>query len=83
LIYGCDSGVDLDGLRVGDEVVLKAEDGAEYRVGLAAWTQAVCEFSDSIRAFYDAASPKQPGYPDEERSFGKFLAEWSRRRSAL
>jgi hypothetical protein len=80
-IVGCNSGIDFQVVRTDDEVILTAEDGTQHRVALSDWKKAVCEFSDSVRAFYIACSPKEPEGEWEQRSFRKFLSEWSRRRS--
>jgi hypothetical protein len=34
-IVGCTSGIDFDVLRVDDEVIVTAQDGTQYRVGLS------------------------------------------------
>jgi hypothetical protein len=80
-IVGCNSGIDFEVVRSGDDVVLTAADGAQHRVAFSDWKKAVFAFSDSVRAFYEASSPKEPEDEWEHRSFHKFLAEWSRRRS--
>jgi hypothetical protein len=80
-IVGCNSGIDFEVLRIDDDVILTAEGGAKHEVALSAWTKAVTDFSDSVRAFYAASSPKKPADEWEERSFRKFMSEWSRRRS--
>jgi hypothetical protein len=80
LIFGCNSGIDFEVVQIGDEVLLTAEDGTEYRVTLADWRAAVCQFSDAVRAFYEASSPKEPEDDAERKAFQKFVAEWSRRR---
>ena len=79
LILGCNSGVDLEVVRNGNEFLLTAADGRQHRVTAADWTRAVCEFSDAVQAFYAGASPKEPA--DDIDGFQKFLSEWSRRRS--
>jgi len=73
-IVGCNSGID-------DEVILTCEDGTQHRIARSDWTKAVCEFSDSVQAFYVASPPKEPEDEWDQRSFRKFLSEWSRRRS--
>jgi hypothetical protein len=82
-IVGCNSGIDFGVMRVRDEVILTANDGTEYRVAFSEWQRAVWNFSDSVRAFYSASSPKEPEDDYEQRSFLKFLSEWSRRRSFI
>lgn len=80
-IVGCNSGIDFEVMRIGNDVVLTASDRTQHRVAFSEWKKAVCEFSDSVRAFYDSSSPKEPEDDWEQRSFHKFLGEWSRRRS--
>ena len=80
-IVGCNSGIDFEVMRIDNEVILTAEDGTQHRVACSDWTKAVCEFSDSVQAFYVASPPKEPEDEWEQRSFRKFLSEWSRRRS--
>ena len=80
-IVGCNSGIDFEVVRSGNDVVLTANDGIQHWVAFSEWTKAVCTFSDSVRAFYDSSSPKESSDDWEQRSFQKFLAEWSRRRS--
>lgn len=80
-IVGCNSGINFEVVRIGGDVVLTADDGKQHRATFSDWKQAVCAFSDSVRAFYSASSPKNPEDDWEERSFRKFLSEWSRRRS--
>jgi hypothetical protein len=79
LILGCNSGVDLEVVQIGDEFLLTAPDGRQHRVAVVDWTRAVCEFSDAVQAFYAGASPKEPA--DDVDGFQKFLSEWSWRRS--
>jgi hypothetical protein len=80
-IVGCNSGIDFEVVRTGDEVMLTADDGKEYRIAISDWKKAVGEFSDSVRAFYESSPPKVPEDEWEKRSYFKFLSEWSRRRS--
>lgn len=80
-IVGCNSGIDVEVLRVDDEIIVTVRDGTQYRVSFSEWEAAVWNFSDLVRAFYSASSPKEPEDDWERRSFNKFLAEWSRRRS--
>jgi hypothetical protein len=80
-IVGCNSGIDFEVVRIDDEVILTADDGTRHRIEFSDWKKAVCEFSDSVQAFYAASSPKEPEDVWEQRSFRKFLSEWSRRRS--
>lgn len=80
-IVGCNSGIDFEVVRMDDDVILTAKGGAQHRVALSDWKKAVCEFSDSVRAFCAASSPKEPEDELDGRSFRKFMSEWSRRRA--
>ena len=80
-ILGCNSGIDFEVARIGSDVILTADDGTQYRVAFSDWKKAVCAFSDSVRAFYAASSPKEPEDDCEQSGFRAFLSEWSRRRS--
>ena len=80
MIVGCNSGIDFEVEQVGSEILLTARDGAQHRVTVSDWRGAVCEFSDAVQAFYRASSPKQPEDDWEQRGFGKFMSEWTRRR---
>lgn len=80
-IVGCNSGIDFEVSRIGDTVILTADDGTQHRVTFSDWKRAVCEFSDLVQAFYAASAPKEPEDEWEQRSFRKFLSEWARRRS--
>ena len=82
-IVGCNSGIDFEVLCIDDEVILTDRDGTQFKVALSEWRRAVCNFSDSVRAFYSASSPKEPEDIWERRSFPKFLAEWSHHRSIV
>ena len=82
VVIGCNSGIDFDVVQLGEEILLAAEDGTEYRAAVADWRRAVCQFSDAVRAFYEVSSRKKPAYAAERRAYEKFLAEWSRRRLA-
>jgi hypothetical protein len=82
IIVGCNSGVDFGVCQDGDNVLIAAGDGTQYRVTASAWTDAVCEFSDAVRAFYTKSTPKEPYDASDSKAFQQFLSEWSRRRSA-
>jgi hypothetical protein len=81
LIIGCNSGIDFAVVQVGDEVLLTAEDGTEHHVAFADWRTAVYKFSDVVQSIYKSSSPKELEDDSDRRSFEKFMAEWSRRRS--
>jgi hypothetical protein len=81
MILGCNNGIDFEILHIGDHVRITAEDGRQHHVGATDWTNSACEFSDAVRVFYSSSSPKRAEGEYEQRSFEKFLSEWSRRRS--
>lgn len=80
LICGCPNGVDFEVWREGPEVVIRSDEGRDYRLPGDQWRSAVFEFADRISEFYADAAEKQP-MDDEVRSgFAKFVLEWERRR---
>jgi hypothetical protein len=81
LILGCNSGIDFEVVQVENEVYIRPQSGIAHSVSVSDWSRAVCEFSDAVHAFYTASSPKVPADDFEQRSYRKFLSEWSRRRS--
>lgn len=80
-ILGCNCGIDFQLVRDADEVVLTHAGARQYRMAAAEWRRAVCDFSDSVRAFHNTSSPKQPEDEVEAKAYQRFLTEWSRRRS--
>ena len=82
LIVGCNSGIDFEVVQITDHVLLTGADGIDHHVPLSEWKRAVFDFSDAVWSFYAASSPKEPEDHSEQRSFRKFLSEWSRRRFA-
>jgi hypothetical protein len=84
LIIGCNRGMNFEVIHAGDRVVLTTKDGRQHRIAASEWRNAVCHFSDCVRAFYEASSPKKlPTDDTDAKGYQKFLAEWSRRRSIL
>lgn len=81
LIFGCPNGIDFEVVRAADDVLITGVDRREHRIPFGQWREAVCAFSDAVRSFYAASSPKQLVDKDEAKGFDKFMAEWSRRRS--
>jgi len=81
LIIGCLGGSDFDVQREGDRIVLTHGSGA-HEVSFRAWSDAVCDFSDSVRAFYDRSLPRQPSDEDDAKALRAFLTEWTRRRES-
>jgi hypothetical protein len=81
LILGCPSGVDFEVLHEvsGAGVVIRSEEGRQWRVGWPDWRLAVFGFADWVAAFYADCSPKQPSEGDAA-GYRKFKDEWKRRR---
>ena len=82
VIVGCPSGIDLEVSRLREEVVIASTEGTRHHVDFTSWRTAVCEFSDSVRAFYRQSPPRRPANAEDENGFRKFMAEWNRRRNA-
>src|SRR5262249_47389252 len=81
-ICGCPSGIDFQVIREGNEVVLTGPTGEEHRAPWPAWRKVVCKFSDAVKAFYAASSPKQPYNEEDAKGFQKFMAEWKKATSS-
>lgn len=80
LILGCPNGINFWVTREGEKVQITNADGRQLDVSFAEWRRAVCEFSDIVEDFYAKSEPKKPTTNDDERGFGRFMAEWKRRR---
>jgi hypothetical protein len=74
-------GKNFDVDRQGNEFVVTATDGHMHRVVQSEWQDAVCEFSDTVAAFYQNSSPKHPTDVEDEKGFRAFWREWTRRRT--
>jgi hypothetical protein len=81
VVMGCPSGIDFEVLHAEDEtvIVLRTDDGREFRVTWSAWAEAVYRFTDLVAEFYAKCSPKKPSAEDAA-GFRSFTAEWERRR---
>jgi hypothetical protein len=77
----CPRGEDFEVLHEigGSGILVRSEDGREWRVGWPEWRAAVYNFADRVSEFYASCSPKQPSEGDAQ-GFRKFAAEWERRR---
>jgi hypothetical protein len=82
VICGCANGVDFEVLHEarGAGVIVRSDDGRAWPVEWSRWREAVFGFADRVSAFYAAASAKQVTDEEDARGFGKFVAEWERRR---
>jgi hypothetical protein len=80
VICGCPSGVDFEVRHQGGEVVIRSDEGREYRAAGDEWRSAVFEFADRVSSFYAGAATKQPADDEDRRGFAKFASEWERRR---
>jgi hypothetical protein len=80
-IAGCCNGIDFQVTHSDSDVVVVAGND-QIRVPFVEWKEAVCAFSDAVRAFYERSSPKQRGDDLDWKGFQKFWSEWSRRRIA-
>jgi hypothetical protein len=81
LIFGCVNGedVEVDHQENGDGVIIRMNDGREWKVTWTDWRTAVFAFADRVSEFYESSSPKE--YPDDDAAgYLKFLDEWQRRR---
>ncbi|MGN6547172.1 MAG: hypothetical protein ACTHK7_19120 [Aureliella sp.] len=79
-ICGCPNGSDVLVTHDDGKVRLVSGDGSIYVVSADEWQQAVNDFSDAVRSFYDLADPKTPSGETDSAGFAKLMAEWDRRR---
>jgi hypothetical protein len=80
MIIGCNTGIDFEVVRAGDEIFLVTPDGARYVLAVSDWSGAVCDFADRVQGFYAASSPKKPEDDADRAGFIKLITEWVRRR---
>ncbi len=82
VICGCPNGKDFEVFHEssGAGVIIRAENGQEWRLGWPAWRTAVYGFADEVSEFYSTALSKHPGDEEDAKGFRKFAAEWARRR---
>ena len=80
VICGCPGGADFEVRHEGEEVVIRSDDGREYRAAGDEWRSAVFEFADRVSEFYAGAAAKQPTDEEDRMGFAKFAVEWERRR---
>jgi len=81
LICGCPNGSDVFVTHDSNDTIrLTSRDGESCQVSLHDWRQAISQFSDCVRSFYDDSLPKTPSN-DDAAGFAKMMAEWDRRRS--
>lgn len=80
LIFGCLDGHDVEVLHPdgGHEITIRRGERT-WSVDPDHWKTAVFDFADTVAAFYEASSPKEPE-PGDEPGFRRFLSEWQRRR---
>ena len=69
VIVGCPNGADFEVIHDGNEIIIGSAPARIYRIPLSDWRAAVCDFSDAVRSFYAASSPKQPADQDEAKGF--------------
>ena len=81
-ICGCPNGSDVFVHHDGQgKVRLTLANGKSHVVAYDDRRQAIIEFSDAARSFYDRSHPKNPADDTDSAGFAKLLAEWDRRRS--
>lgn len=79
LIVGCPNGIDATIEHIDDQIRITAESGESRIVEKSQWTDAVLQFSNSVREFYDASAEKIPGDDVTRDGFETMILEWERR----
>ena len=81
VICGCSNGSNVLVKHTTDGgIELESTDGRRFELQYEDWRNAVVEFSDAVRSFYDSSLPKTPSDTTEGEGFQKMLSEWNRRR---
>ena len=79
IIDGCSNGIDFNVLHRRGKIIIEFK-RKKYRVSQKEWREAVLHFSDMVKAYYDACSPKVVEREEYEiAGYEAFLAEWDRR----
>lgn len=81
LIIGCNSGIDIEVVHVGNDVHLTSAGQTTCGVTVAEWSVAVYQFADLVQEFYAACSPKNTEDDADRAGFVKLTREWARRRT--
>ena len=79
LIVGCATGIDATIEHISDQVRITAESGESRTVPKSEWIQAVLQFSNSVRDFYESSAEKIASDDVARDGFNKMLLEWERR----
>ena len=79
LIIGCPNGIDATIEHLDDKIRITAASGDSRTVAKSVWVEAVFQFSDSVRGFYDKSAEKIPGDDVARDGFNRMLLEWERR----
>lgn len=81
VIWGCPMGKDFEIIHSENQVQIQLQDSASIEVAYDAWKQAVIQFSQSVKDFYESSSLKKPVDEIAQKGFNRFLLEWDRRHS--
>lgn len=78
-IIECPIGINFQVIHVRDTVQIIMDDMEPFIVALDEWRNAVLTFSQVVREFYAASTPKTPVYDSDKAGFDKFMTEWENR----
>lgn len=79
IITGCCNGIDFSVVHHDGLVTITRADGESRSKLESEWADAVYEFSNAVRQFYDLSAPKEPFDELQRKGFDKMMAEWDRR----
>jgi hypothetical protein len=78
-IIECPSGINFQVIHVRDTVQIIMNEKKPFMVASDEWRNAVLTFSQVVREFYAASTPKTPVDDSDEAGFEKFMVEWRNR----
>ena len=81
LIIGCNQGVDWQVIHNADSTLTFHINSTTIPISLADWRDAVVQFADSVRKFYEGSAPKSQTDEWAYEGYELMMSEWDRRRS--
>lgn len=78
-IIECPIGINFQVIHIRDTVQIIMNDEKTFIVTSEEWQNAVLTFSQAVREFYAASTPKTPVDHSDKAGFDKFMLEWKNR----
>ncbi|MCL2082708.1 MAG: hypothetical protein FWH04_05695 [Oscillospiraceae bacterium] len=83
VISGCPNGIDWSVQRENNIVTLTTSSNMQTTISFEQYRDAVFEFADKIKSFYEKCSPKLPPSDFEGTAQQRFWADWERLRTQI